>query len=982
TFSGQNKGLFGLKGIAKVGPLKLTTIASLEKGKKNKLKANSGEQEREVRIQDIDFVKDQIFVIDTVCLDRARRVGSGGVSSGLGFIITDNIVYVTPVTGMTSTDVPIRGFAMAEPPPVALFDSAQFAVDNVDNFSNNFIPLPKSEYRLDENTGILTLNRQLSAGQTMGIVYCTSLGDTIGSFTPISGVGNSKYLLLKLLRGSQNQASSKTWNLMLRNYYSLQGQNISKESFEATIYKSNTEPPQQTQNGQFYTNVLGIDRIDNSNSSLVSTGDGKIDAEYVDFSNGFIRFPALHPFAPRNILPTDTFRWPDWFFDGALQESVLDTSTYLRAIYNNLNPGVGSQYYIHAKVRSRTNVLNLGVAVLENSEEVTSDGRVLNRGSDYTIDYFSGTLTVLDQSALAAGRNLEVTYESGEIFQLDRKTLLGIRAEYALWEDSFIGFTFLSLNEKPLDKRVRLGNEPLSNRIWDINTRLQFKPAFMTWAMDALPLVATEEPSKITIEGEIAQVFPNPNTMSNDATGDKNGVAYVDDFESAKRTTPLPITWRSWSLSAYPLPDALRVPGDTLAVFPARVFRWYNPYYQEPIKNIWPDRDVNSNVANTTQTLVIDYDPKTSRTGAEDTVASRKNSWGAITRFLGSGYSNQQEAKYVEIWLKNDFNAKGSLFLDFGRISENTIPDADVNPNTEDARIGERLGDGILQSDEDTGIDGIAGVDPSDWWDINHNRTGSSPVNTPDTATVLIDGQFRHVIEPRSFDDYYYNSSEYNTYDRINGTENNRTDEGGRYPNTEDLDGNGNSDKQNDFYRVTIELGDLNSPYIAGGSRDPNDPDNKGWYLYRIPIADTIRVNSPDLQNIQYFRIGLANFTSEVKLRIAEVNIVGNEWREPGPLSQQRTTQYALEADVYNTDENSTGDVSGYIPPPGVAGTIDPVSDVRQKEQSLRIKINQLGTGETSYLVKTLYDPINLLDYRRLKLFVHGGAFPTKVPSG
>ena len=44
-FSGQNNGLFGLKALAKIGPIDITTIASLERGRKEKLSFNDGSSE-------------------------------------------------------------------------------------------------------------------------------------------------------------------------------------------------------------------------------------------------------------------------------------------------------------------------------------------------------------------------------------------------------------------------------------------------------------------------------------------------------------------------------------------------------------------------------------------------------------------------------------------------------------------------------------------------------------------------------------------------------------------------------------------------------------------------------------------------------------------------------------------------------------------------------------------------------------------------
>ena len=62
-----------------------------------------------------------------------------------------------------------------------------------------------------------------------------------------------------------------------------------------------------------------------------------------------------------------------------------------------------------------------------------------------------------------------------------------------------------------------------------------------------------EKLSRFTLEGEIAQVLPNPNSISNSATGDSDGVAYIDDFEGSKRVTNPSILRRFWNISSAPL---------------------------------------------------------------------------------------------------------------------------------------------------------------------------------------------------------------------------------------------------------------------------------------------------------------------------------------------------------------------------------------------------------------------------------------------
>ena len=46
--------------------------------------------------------------------------------------------------------------------------------------------------------------------------------------------------------------------------------------------------------------------------------------------------------------------------------------------------------------------------------------------------------------------------------------------------------------------------------------------------------------------------LPNPNSINNAATGDPNGVAFIDDFEGSKRTTSPSIQRRFWKESSVP----------------------------------------------------------------------------------------------------------------------------------------------------------------------------------------------------------------------------------------------------------------------------------------------------------------------------------------------------------------------------------------------------------------------------------------------
>ncbi len=75
TFSGQNKGLFGLKTEAKVGALKLTGIASLERGQKNRQEPNK--DQRRAQWSENDFLQNTYFWLTEHDFQYVRQTGSG-----------------------------------------------------------------------------------------------------------------------------------------------------------------------------------------------------------------------------------------------------------------------------------------------------------------------------------------------------------------------------------------------------------------------------------------------------------------------------------------------------------------------------------------------------------------------------------------------------------------------------------------------------------------------------------------------------------------------------------------------------------------------------------------------------------------------------------------------------------------------------------------------------------------------------------------
>ncbi len=975
TFSGQNKGLFGLKAEAKLGPFSLTTIASLEKGEKNKLTVTGGAQQTTVDIPVNSpsvgryFFLGEVYreqykiygpsmehtpVPDSLVIDKSTLVVYKRYTLGSG-TMPDQLIYAYAVYDSTFDRTNPEWFYQK-----STIDSlrADSLIADKEFQPGNYVPLDESQYTVNEQSGYIRLNTPLSNTDVLAVYYATNGGKVYGSLTSTQ----SDTSVLKLIRPDSPYFTDQTWPLTWRNVYSLQGANIEREGFSLKItYNPSgvTEMETIEYNGKQET-FLTLFGFDTKTESGQSQPDGKIDDNpfLINYSYGELIFPDLRPFDPQEgyyIYDGLNLNYAPYWGD----PSQYPDSLRFPSIYDSTQL-ISTNFSIKAEFKSVKAVYDLGFNVLEGSEEVYLGGRRLKKGSDYVIDYYSGTLTILNQAALSPSANLEIVYESGELFQLDKKTLLGIRGEYHLWDQSFIGATALYLNEKPLQDRVRIGNEPLRNFLWDVNARLVFKPKFLTKAVDYLPLVETTAPSEFKVEMEYAQVHPNPNSLNNKATGDANGVAYVDDFESIKRTSPLGIMRRQWRIASYP---SFAPPGKKRGTFV-----WFNPYDQVSIKEIWPNRPTNANVAQRTHVLSIYFAPQASDTTYGPTKESEyAAAWGGIQRALSAGYHNQENSKYIEIMLRvkdyrsSRMNVPGKLHIDLGQISEDVIENGQLD--TEDKPLGDLpYGDGFCDPEEDVGLDGRKGNDPNDWWDLNGD-------GIQDTG------------EPLSMDDWQYDPSDpYNVW-HINGTEGNYNDEGGRYPDTEDLDNDNFLDTQKNFFRYTIDLSEIypGASYgiNPGGQWQPTprwlvtEPNADGWKMYRIPLESAEVFGNPSLTQIQYARLWVDGFedADTVEISIATLEIVGNEW-EAVPIADPLTGNYyePVLVEVINSYDDPN-----YKSPPGVSGERDPVTDIISQEQSLVLRVTNLPEDSVGMAVRRLYDTMDFLEYRKLKMFVHGG---------
>lgn len=937
-FGGNNQGLFGLKANMHLGNLHMTTIASLEKGEQQELKISGSASSSSNTIKDINYIRDRYFFLD----DYYRKNWSYNKDLTIynfleGTDIVDLEVYVS--SNSTAQNA-LEGAAVLDPDPQKWQAYKNNYSDIPDTTgrteSGTFEKLEEGQYGFDAYRGFLWVNQEIASNQALAIAYRTGNGHEVGI------ISNEKNILLKLIKPKNQNAGSDfkdTWNLNMKNVYYLGITNIEADDFDIDI--QNISSSLNVQGDSTFLSLLGLDIVDESGAL---NSDDKVDVGhslFIDRTNGILIFPNLRPFDPA----------PKSRFSGLKTENLVKVYD----ITSNSDRLAQSKFNIIVKSKSPKTTFPLGFYVLEGSDVVTLNGRTLVRDKDYVIDYFSGQLTLISQEAKRSSADLEIKYERANLFQLDKKTILGGRAEYRFLDNSFIGMTALYQNKTTVDQRVRVGQEPFQNFVWDVNAAFKFKPRFITTAIDALPLIETSDESEFDVEGEFAQVLPDPNTLNSSGTGDNNGVAYIDDFEASKRTTTLGIRYRTWTAASAPkkLPDLGAIDNFAIKLDKTRAhLTWFNPYHQVNIKDIWPNRDVNAQTGRTTDVLGLEF--------YRDKNVPADSSWAGIMRSTSS-FADQQKTKYIEMWIKG---TKGTISIDIGNISEDWVVKGKTlkgtpslgNLNTED-----RDGLGILDQGEDVGIDGLS--------DAEEPGEGSDPA-----------GDDWH--EPREG-----NTDDGIDYTGINGTEGNSRARGSSYPDTEDLDGDGQLNTINNYFTYTFSLDpndkNYNSELVTGRTE-------KGWRQFRIPLSQyTDVVGHPDttFEQILFTRLRLSNIenTEPERIYIATFDFVGNEWEEKGFTSKYDSlghlTDFVNQDSVfklttYNTEENAI-DLGGnapdkYTSPPGVRGVRDRITNAVSKEQSLVMSFKDLPAHATALARKTLPTNMELVNYKRMKMFLYG----------
>jgi len=547
--------------------------------------------------------------------------------------------------------------------------------------------LNSSEYTINNALGYISLKSGLQTDQVLAIAYEYTYGGVtyqVGEFAS-DRTNINEALFVKSLKNTSNNPKQGNWDLMMKNVYYLAA-NIERDKFRLDVkYQSDTTgvyisyiPEPQVKN-QTLIKLLNADRLDNNNNPH---SNGYFDyVEGYTISNGRVFFPMAEPFGNglRKAL-TDKGVTTAIANKYVFEQLYDSTKTIAKQIAEKDKFVLVGQYR-----GSAANVISLGAYnVPQGSVIVTAGGVTLNEGSDYSVDYSAGEVTILNQSIIDAGTAVNVSLESQSAYQQERKTMIGVNWEYDFSKDFQIGGTFMHLSEQPLTTKVNMGSEPLNNTIWGLNINWKKESQWLTNMLNRIPFLHVTQPSYITFSAEFAQL------LAGQSKGTQDNASYLDDFEGSKTTIDVSQP-TSWIISSVPSDFPEYSDKTTLrSGFNRSLLAWYtidplftrrsssltpghiksdleqlsNHYVREiPVTELFPIRDRNySGSTSTLNILNLAYYPSergpynfNPNIDVNGHLTNPTGTWGGMMRKLDTNDFQTANIEYIEFWMLDPF---------------------------------------------------------------------------------------------------------------------------------------------------------------------------------------------------------------------------------------------------------------------------------------------------------------------------------------
>lgn len=830
-----------------------------------------------------------------------------------------------------------QSFPNASGAPEVYIDGEQFI------FNRKARRLNPNEFTYDRQLGYLSLNQKLNDNQLLAVAYSYTVNGErtvykVGEFSEESPV-----LITKLLKPNTTvKTTSPMWNLMMKNVYPINANQISQENFAANVYynspqngKVNYLPGTNVQDINLLK-LLNWDRL-NLNNDLqnngTDTGDGLFDfveGITIKSQDGKLIFTKSQPFGSymQNVL-------------GSSDPQFVFTDLYTQQKQIAAQSNLALRYTIEGRFKgTQGSGIALGALnIPQGSVKVTANGVQLIEGQDYTVDYMFGTVNIINEQIKNSGQAINISMESQLMFNTQRKRFLGLNLERKFSENLLLGATVVNYAERPLTQKVNFGDEAVNNTMAGMNLMFNKEVPFLTRLADKIPLVNTEAPSNINFKAEGAYLIPGQNKGINDQS-------YIDDFEQS--STKISIKDPAmWSLASKPeknfndpIYNNAGLNDNLQSGYGRGLLSWYNidPRFwgvggkapsginAQTVSNhasrrvhmseILNNRDFVAGEQTFTNTFDITFYPaERGPYNVNPNQESVLQRWGGLMRPISVSNFTNSNIEYVEFWMMDpyaDGKAVGNapkLKLQLGNVSEDVLKDGKLQyenglptPNSPSSVSTTNWGkqpnqfpvlyafssEGEERTIQDAGYDGLNNEEEA----VKFSTSFINPVT--------------HELDPAADDFVYYLSNKFTGAQASSLTERYkyfRNPEGNsksgslevssQTPDAEDVNRDYNLDQNESYNQYTISLDKaslvLNQNFIADVKevkskfQNGQEATNK-WYLFRVPVSQ-FDPNAGDsstdvLNNVRFARIILDGFEETSTLRFGTMDLVRSDWRK------------------------------------------------------------------------------------------------------
>jgi cell surface protein SprA len=593
--------LFGVKTQMQFGKLLVTGVASTQRGRRDELVIEGGGQGRQFEIQGSAYDENRHFFLGHFFRDNYERWLRGLPQILSGVNITRVEVYImnraqntetlrnfvsfidlgegnriykpnNPNVGTGNPGSPASNDAnllfrnLNANPAFRPFDTgsgdieSQLGLIRGDDFEqvSGARKLAPTEYLFNRELGYVSLSRRLQNDEVLAVSYEYTINGQVYKVGELSEDYQNRpvneLIFLKMLRPARININIPTWDLMMKNIYNLNANQIQSDGFQLQVIyrddRTGLDNPSLLEGQNVANNpLIRITGLDNLNPQNDPAPDGNFDfipGITIIPERGLLVFPVLEPFGRtlRNLfLPNETNLANKYVFDTLYRTTQADAELVTRYdkffIKGRLNAG------------SSNEIMLPGLNISPGSVIVMAGNIPLTEGVDYTVDYNFGRVNIINEGILQSGKRISINFEKADLVSFQTRSLLGTRFDY-LFSDKFtLGGTFLYLNERPNITRIATGSETLRNSMWGLDANFNDESRFLTKLADALPFTNTKEKSIVQFSGEFAQLLPG---TSNKVNGEQ--ASYIDDFETA--ITPYYLgasAAQSWNLAATPKTD-------------------------------------------------------------------------------------------------------------------------------------------------------------------------------------------------------------------------------------------------------------------------------------------------------------------------------------------------------------------------------------------------------------------------------------------